>query len=355
MIKFISNTWSHRPGSDHNKLSPWSHRPGSDHDKLSTWSDRPGSDHSFKTIFIYILLASACFFSCKGEATDSTTEEATIETVTPVTVTTPTIETISDSIELNATSTILQKSYIKANITGYVRAVNTQVSKYVSSGQTLFTLKTKEAESIGNAINQLDSSFKFSGVSNIKASESGYVAELNHQIGDYVQDGEQLAVISNTSSFTFLLNLPYELRPYVLNKGSVQLTLPDGEKLNGIITSTMPTVDSVSQTQPILLKVNPPHPIPENLVAKVKVVKTMRVNATTLPKAAVLTDETETNFWIMKIVNDSTAQKVPVIKGIENGGKVEILSPPLTPQDRVVITGNYGLEDKAKVRIEKSE
>ncbi|MEP6512589.1 MAG: efflux RND transporter periplasmic adaptor subunit [Parafilimonas sp.] len=322
MIKFISNTRSHR---------------------------------SFKTIFIYIFLASALFFSCKGSASDTTTEENTQETVTPVTVTTPTIETLSDSIELNATSAMLQKSYIKANIIGYVRAVNTQVNKYVSSGQTLFTLKTKEAESIGNAINQLDSSFKFSGVSNIKASESGYVAELNHQVGDYVQDGEQLAVISNISSFTFLLNLPYELRPYVLNRKTVELTLPDGEKLNGLITSTMPTVDSASQTQTILLKVNPSHPIPENLVAKVKVVKTMKPNATTLPKAAVLTDETETNFWIMKIVGDSTAMKVSVIKGIETADKVEILSPPLLPQDKVVITGNYGLEDKAKVRIEKSE
>jgi 6-phosphogluconolactonase/glucosamine-6-phosphate isomerase/deaminase len=46
------------------------------------------------------------------------------------------------------------------------------------------------------------------------------------------------------------------------------LTLPDGEKLNGHIASLMPSVDTLSQTQGIVIKVNNTHPIPENLVAK---------------------------------------------------------------------------------------
>ncbi len=306
----------------------------------------------FKFISCLIFL-SAWLYACQSKVDEG--EEEPVETVTPVTFVHPAKETLTDYIELSATSTMLQKSVINANINGYVRGVNTQVGAYVSRGQVLFTLKTKEAESIGDAINKLDPSFKFSGISNIRTSMNGYVTEMNHQLGDYVQDGEQLAVISTTSSFAFLMNLPYELRNYVLNKKSVELSLPDGEKFNGIITSGMPSVDSISQTQPIILKVNSRHPIPENLVATVKVVKSVVQNATVLPKQAVLADETETSFWIMKMINDSTAEKLPVIKGLVSGEWIEIQSPVLHDSDRVLVTGNYGLPDKAKVKVVKED
>jgi hypothetical protein len=50
----------------------------------------------------------------------------------------------------------------------------------------------------------------------------------------------------------------------------VQLTLPDGEKINGKITSFMPTVDTAAQTQGVVIKINSDKQIPENLVAKGK-------------------------------------------------------------------------------------
>ena len=70
-----------------------------------------------------------------------------------------------------------------------------------------------------------------------------------------------------------------------------------------------------------------------------------------MPKAAVLTDETQSEFWVMKLINDSTAVKTLVKKGIESGYRIEILSPLFSPQEKVLITGNYGLPDTAKVQI----
>ncbi len=122
-------------------------------------------------------------------------------------------------LELNATSNFLQDNVVKSNINGYIKTIGAKVNDYVNAGKTLFTLKTKEAESLGNTINKLDSSFNFSGTIKIAAPESGYITELDHQAGDYVQEGEQLAVISDTRSFGFVLNIPYEQRKYIsLNK-----------------------------------------------------------------------------------------------------------------------------------------
>ena len=300
-------------------------------------------------LFIIVLLLAG-IFSCK-QATQAEAPAAVAAVETPVTVTTVSTEPLSEYIELNATSTFLQKNFIKANANGYLQSNFTQPGQYVNKGQALFTIKTKEAESIGNAVNQLDSSFKFSGTNSIRAGGQGFITQLNHQAGDYVQDGEQLAVISDMNSFAFLLDLPYELRPYMQNKKTVDLTLPDGEKLVGTVAGSLPSVDPASQTQSIFIKVNAVHAIPESLIAKVRIIKSLKNTAVSLPKSAVLTDETQSSYWIMKMTDSNTAVKVPVTKGIETTDRIEVLTPALSAKDRILLTGHYGLPDTAKVKI----
>lgn len=296
---------------------------------------------------LFIVLMEAC------TQTPSAGEEGAQEVQTPVSVAAISYDTMSDYIVLNATSSFLLKSYVKANANGYLVSGTVRLGQAVTSGQQLFTIKTKEAESIGNAVNRLDSSFKFSGTGVIRSGGKGYVTQVSHVQGDYVQDGEQLAVISDESSFVFLMDMPYELRPYVVDKKTVEVILPDSTRLRGYISGSMPNVDATAQTQAMIVRVKTSYPIPENLVAKVRIIKTMKPRAVTVPAAAVLTGETQTEFWLMKAVNDSTAMKVPVQKGMQTNGRVEILSPALTDSDRIIVSGNYGLGDTAKIKIIK--
>jgi len=303
-----------------------------------------------KKISLYFLILGAILGSCQSKKTEETTIEEEQETITPVTVTSIITESMVEYIELNATSAFLQQGFVKASANGYVQSVNAQVGKMVSSQQRVFVLKTKEAQSIGNSINALDSTFKFFGIINIKAGTTGYISEINHEPGDYVQEGEQLAVINDVNSFVFILNLPYELRQYIINKDYVELLLPDGKKMMAHISSAMPIVDSASQTQNIILKVNE-RDLPINLIGKVRVIKAEKANAVSLPKQSVLSDETQTNFWVMKLIDDSTAAKVPVKKGLEINDRIEIVSPKFLTSDKFLLTGNYGLADTARIKI----
>ena len=296
--------------------------------------------------FLLICLTAASCHSKKVQEEGSPEPEI----ITPVTVTSIGTGAMAEYIELNATSTFLQKAYVKASTAGYIKSVNAQIGKMISSGQTAFVLQTREAQSIGNTINLLDTSFRFSGVINIKAGTTGYVSELNHQPGDYVQEGEQLAVISDIRSFVFVLNLPYELRPFVINKEFVELLLPDGKSLTGHVSSVTPVVDSASQTQNIILTVNDKS-LPINLIAKVRIEKNAKSSAISLPKQAVLSDETQTSFWVMKVTDSTTAVKVLVTKGMEINDRIEILSPQFSGSDKFLLTGNYGLADTAKIKI----
>ena len=287
-------------------------------------------------LFIY-MLGGLSIFSCHHASTEKEEEETAPELVqTPVTITSVSSEPLTEYTELNATSVFQQDNIIKSNIIGYIKSVNAKVGQYVAAGQTLFVLKTKEAESLGSTINALDSSYHFSGVSKIATPESGYITELPHQLGDYVQDGEQLAVISNANSFGFILNLPYELHRYVVANKAVDVILPDSTRLEGVVASFMPIIDSVSQTQQVLIKVSSPSRIPENLIAKVRILKVQRTNTISVPKQAVLSNDAQTSFWVMEMIDSVTAVRVPVTKGIETNDRIEILKPQFSVNDKIL-------------------
>jgi multidrug efflux pump subunit AcrA (membrane-fusion protein) len=300
----------------------------------------------FYTVCMYAVIAG-CHPAEKKE-----TEEPTVA-VTPVSIDSVNYGPISDSIELNASSTYLQNSYVKSIAAGYIKSVQVKPGDFVNNGKTLFTLETKESAAIGETISNLDSSFKFSGLITIQAKGHGYITQLNHQSGDYVQDGEQLAVISDQNSFVFILNMPYEDRNIVLSNRTVFLSLPDGTRLTGTIETVFPNVDSLTQTQGVTIRVNPTHPIPQNLIAKVHILRNSKKQTQTIARPALLSNDAQTSFWVMKMIDSTTAVKVPVVTGMEFPDRIEILEPVFKRSDRILISGNYGLADTAKVSIVK--
>lgn len=294
---------------------------------------------------IMLIVTTSC------HTTPPAAEDKAMPNGTPVTVITPETGTMGDSIELNATAAFLLKTNVKAVANGYLQSSGIKLGQHVVRGQVLFLLKTKEAENLGNTINKLDSSFRFTGLIPIKATGNGYITQLSSQAGSYVQDGEQLATISDDNSFVFILNLPYELTALIPENRKITVWLPDGQQLQGTMETPLPTVDAVSQTQNYVIRVSTAQPVPENLIAKVKFVKVVKAGAIFVPKSAVLSDESQSEYWIMKMTDSSTAVKVVIRKGLETGGRIEILSPVLTTQDKILISGNYGLPDTATVSI----
>ena len=298
----------------------------------------------------FILIFCFLLFACHGKSSDSD-EEQTPDAVTPVTVTKCTIGDMQEAVELNAISTFLQKNQLKATMNGYIKSVSVLQGQRVSPGQVLFVLKSKEAENLGSTINEIDSTYRFNGEKKITANCSGFVNAINYRTGDYVMEGDVLAEISDVDGLVFLMQLPFELNPYLSKNKTLKLELPDGETMTGVVSTSMPMVDPVSQTQNIVIRINRNKNIPENLIVKVMIIKNIKKNVISLPKAAILADETQENFWIMKMIDNQRAVKVPIVKGIEADGQVEIVSPALSADDLILKTGNYGLSDTANVVI----
>lgn len=302
-------------------------------------------------LFVLLLLSTFSLLMGCSHAKPANDPDAKQETGTPVTLTSVSNGPLTESVELNAVSAFLLKSYVKSSANGYIIASFIQPGQYVSRGTKLFILRTKEAQNLGNAISRADSSFHFSGQIVIRASGSGYITTLNYRAGDYVTDSEQLAVISNQKSFAFMLELPYELRTLLAANKNLTVKLPDGTVLSGRVSGTMPTVDLSSQTLPVIIKVSSGRSIPENLIGKISLIKKIKRQAVSLPREAILTNDTQSEFWVMKMINPTTAIKVPVQTGMITHDRVEILSPQFSSTDRIILTGNYGLPNSAKVVI----
>jgi multidrug efflux pump subunit AcrA (membrane-fusion protein) len=300
---------------------------------------------------LYFLSLLVLMFSCKDRKAGVSDEK--VNPVTPVKVVSPETGSIKDYLELNATSSFLRKEFVKSTANGYISEVRVAIGDKVHKGQELFIVQTKESRALGNYKKTYDTSLHFSGLIPVTASKDGVVSAITHQKGDYVQDGDPLATISEGGSMVFLIDAPYEYHKYLTKNKSCSILLPDGNSIPGVIKTELPMMDVGSQTQNYVVSPLNSKNFPEGLIARIRILKTEKGNAQTLPKAAVLTDEKEENFWVMKLINDSTAVKVPVQTGMQNNEKLEIVTPIFSPSDRILVSGNYGLEDTAKVKIIK--
>jgi biotin carboxyl carrier protein len=295
-----------------------------------------------------ILIVLFALISCTNNSKPA--KEESTKVTTPVTVTSVSTGSISKVINLTATSSYLKKNTVKSTATGYITKIACNIGEYVKAGSPLYTVKTKEADALSN-FSKTNPEFAFSGELTIKAPTSGIVSEVTKQANDYVADGDQLCVIAEQSSLVFLLNVPFEQNKHAAIGTNCEIVLPDSTHIQGTITSKLSAIDAVSQTQSFVVKPHTNAQLPENLTAFVQLSESTRANTQITDKKCVLTDETMQNYWVMKLINDSIAVKIPVKTGIVTDSQVEILSPAFDKLDRLINAGNYGLPDTALVKI----
>ena len=269
---------------------------------------------------------------------------------TPVTIVPVTFKPVTSIVRLPAVATYMNKSIVRATTAGTIDKVLITAGEPVNPDQLLFTIRTREAMAMADKMAE-DTSLSFKGVINITSHKEGVINSISYQKGDFVQEGDEMAVVSEQKSLVFILDVPFELNQYIEKNRNCKIILPDNRQINGIITGKLPEMDMQSQTIRYVVRPATTDRLPGNLIASVNLVKSSNSNALVLPKAAILGDETQTKFWVMKLINDSTAIKISVSKGFENNDEVEITEPVFETSDRILLTGNYGLPDTARVTI----
>jgi len=304
--------------------------------------------------FITFIMVAATLFSMGCKCKDNTTEEVVQKPKVPVEITTISSGSVSDKLELFATTVYLNRNTIIAPIPAYITAVHVKIGERVKPGQILYELESKERKALGNTPVQFDSSLAGYGRIKVRATGGGVVSSVDRQqAGDYVLEGTSLCTIAQSSGMAFQVNVPFEFVQYTRSGNHCTIVLPDNTKHPAVFTTPLAAMNVGAQTQSILARTSDALILPEGLIAKVLVSKGSENSKQVLPKVAVLSDEMMQNFWIMKLINDSTAIKVPVVIGNKNKEEIEIASPQFTVNDRIITNGNYRLADTALVKVVK--
>ncbi|TGE06436.1 efflux RND transporter periplasmic adaptor subunit [Hymenobacter fodinae] len=292
------------------------------------------------------LLLAACQGSAPADEAAGPPPRAQVQVVAPAT------QPLTQYRTFPATSLYPRKSAVTAPVAAYVTSVRVRLGDRVRAGQVLFTLETKERRALGGSIQRIDPSLKGFGRVAVAAPSAGIVSVLNiQQAGDYLLEGAPLCTVAESSQLVFQLNLPYEYHSLAQGQPACTIVLPDSTRLTGQVLAPLASV-SPGQAEVYLVRpLDPPGVIPENLLAQVRLTQTRQPRAQTLPASCVLADETLHHFWVMRLLNDSTAVKVPVTLGVQNPETIEIKRPVFRPTDRILRSGNYGLADTAKVQV----
>lgn len=307
----------------------------------------------------WAVLLSLLLTGC-GSSSSSTTDTAAHTAgsdaprpKTPVEVTTVRVDSFWVDKTFRGMTYYLTSGDIKSPIAGYVTKVYVKIGDQLRKGSPMFGLETKEAYALGGKNYLNDPTLKNIGQVTIRAHEVGLVTLVQTEENEYVQDGTVLASYSAPDMFVFLIEVPAE-QDSTVHVGSIcRIRLPNGRSVSGRIARTLAIADSLSQTERYIVKPDRPMVLPARLQLNITFTSQRHTNAQSLPKAAVLANELQTDFWVMKLINDTTAVRIPVRTGLQRDDRLEILSPRFAPTDRIISQGGYGLTDTASVTINR--
>lgn len=303
-----------------------------------------------KNIFSYsIALLVSVVASCTQQQPP---EASTVSARSPVQVVHVQKGSVDDKIILSANTIYLKRNIVTAQIPAFITRVHVRLGDKVKQGAVLFELESKERRAMGQQASGIDTGLSGLGLIKVYAPASGIISTLDkQQTGDYVLEGTQLCTIAESNDLSFQINVPYEFARFAKVGSKCVITLPDNSTHDATITTTLSAMNALAQTQPILARTSEALFLPENLIVKVQISKSADGNTQVLPRPCILSDEMMTSFWVMKLINDSTAVKIPVVTGNKNNDEVEIRQPLFDTGDRIVVNGNYGLADTASIRI----
>ena len=303
-----------------------------------------------RNIFIACFTITVTLPACKQK--EVAPEESPQLVKTKVTIVQPVQQSLTDYLQLNANTVFQKKVVVRANITGYIIAMPWKVGDRIASGAIFCTIKTKEQDALKNIDQREPSLNQFQQPIKIVTSARGFITAVNYIQGDFVNEGDILATITEPSSLVLSVNVPYEYNRYVYNGRSCEVQFPDGKKINAAITLSIPVIDAASQTQQFFIHLSGNQQLPENMNLLVRIPMKQKANAICLPLEAIQTNETQDEFWVMKLANDSLAVRIPVIVGSQNDSLKEVISG-VGLNDKIIVQGGYRLADSSLVSIEK--
>ena len=184
----------------------------------------------------------------------------------------------------------------------------------------------------------------------IRAPFSGRITERILRRGQHVRLGDELFVVTDFDPLIARIYLPESDIIGLEQDRSVRITLKANEDVSfdGRIRHISSVVDTGTGTVKVTVEaISPPASVRPGGFVTIDIVRETRPTAVLLPRVAVIRELQDTHVFV---VNGDVAERRVISLGMEEDEHMEVLEG-LEAGDQVIVAGQGGLKDGAKIRI----
>jgi HlyD family secretion protein len=193
------------------------------------------------------------------------------------------------------------------------------------------------------------------GYSEIRSPIDGVVTDRPTYPGEMATSGTPLLTVMDISRVIARANVPSDQLTFLKVGDQARISSPDSPaQLGGRVTVVSPALDPNSTTAEVWVEAaNPGNSLKPGMAAEVLVTAGEIPDAVVIPVSALL--PAEAGQTAVLVVDDapSVAHRRTVQTGVREAGSVQILSG-VQAGEQVVVVGGVGLEDGAKVSVQKA-
>jgi len=188
------------------------------------------------------------------------------------------------------------------------------------------------------------------GYTEVRAPISGTITSRMVNLGDQVQISQELFEIIDFESIVARIFVPEKhlsaLRAGMASRISSQSTVGEGHR--GMVKRIAPTVDPRSGTVKVTIDVGAQAGLRPGMYVDVDLITATRADAVLVPKRALIYDNDQ--VFVYRLGDENRVERVFIEPRLSDKHHVEP-SAGLGSGDRVVVAGQAGLKDGAKVRL----
>jgi len=191
--------------------------------------------------------------------------------------------------------------------------------------------------------------------SEIRSPISGFITDRPLYPGEMAAAGTPLLTVMDISSVIAKAHIPQDQAAALKVGDQGTITVPGiAEPINGKVTVVSPALDPNSTTVEVWFEAkNPKHELKPGTSVHLSMTAQIVKDALVVPVIAVLTAPDGTTT-VMLVGSDGLAHQQAVKIGIRNGDDVQIFEG-VSPNDKVVTSGAYGLPDKTRIKVAAAE
>jgi len=199
----------------------------------------------------------------------------------------------------------------------------------------------------------------------VRAPVNGVITSRALEVGDLATTGTELFQVASTNGYESRIYLPVQDWRAVAVGQEVNLRLSNesGVSAKGLVSRKSPQLDATTGLGEVVITLtNMGNSIYPGVLAENVINITTKDQAMIVPRSALVeqvetvinpesnTIDLERTYSVFVSRGDSVAERRLLELGIEQGDRIEVLSG-LLPNDEIIITGQSGLEDGARIAV----